>query len=188
MIEQTPIMLPKTRDKSPADIGRQSSQIINGSALALTPNNGGLDSGEYRVMIGKPPEEIKLIKMMRQKLQTTSIPQIEFEDASGHITHFEDYYDYLKPLGCGSFGFVVSAIDKMSGEHVALKVSIISIFYEFLNEPNNTFIQIVDTSNESSVRCIKKEAEILETLGHHPHVIQYRHVGFSYSNFRLENL
>lgn len=75
-------------------------------------------------MIGKPIEEIKLIKMMRQKLQTTSIPQLEFEDFTGHISHFEDYYDYLKPLGCGSFGFVVSALDKASGHHVALKVSI----------------------------------------------------------------
>lgn len=41
----------------------------------------------------------------------------------GNVTHFEDYYDYIKPLGCGSFGFVVSAIDKASGEHVALKVN-----------------------------------------------------------------
>ena len=60
--------------------------------------------------------------MMRQKLQTTSIPRLEFEDINGKITHFEDYYDYIKPLGCGSFGFVVSAIDKQTGDHVALKV------------------------------------------------------------------
>lgn len=84
---------------------------------------GGLDSNEARGLVGKPPEEIKLIKMMRQKLQTTSIPRIEFEDVKGHISHFEDYYDYIKPLGCGSFGFVVSAVDKASGDFVALKVN-----------------------------------------------------------------
>jgi hypothetical protein len=66
-------------------------------------------------MIGKPAEEIKLIKMMRQKLQTTSIPKLEFEEFSGKTSCFEDYYDYIKPLGCGSFGFVVSALDKSSG-------------------------------------------------------------------------
>lgn len=74
-------------------------------------------------MVGKPVEEIKLIKMMRQKLQTTSIPRLEFEDYQGNVSYFEDYYDYIKPLGCGSFGFVVSALDKASGVHVALKVS-----------------------------------------------------------------
>lgn len=74
-------------------------------------------------MVGKPADEIKLIKMMRQKLQTTSIPKLEFEDFKGKITVFEDYYEYIKPLGCGSFGFVVSAVDKASGSYVALKVS-----------------------------------------------------------------
>lgn len=75
-------------------------------------------------MIGKAPEEIKLIKMMKQKLQTTTIPKLEFEDKLGHVSHFEDYYDYIKPLGCGSFGFVVSAVDKETGGFVALKVRI----------------------------------------------------------------
>lgn len=75
-------------------------------------------------MVGKPADEIKLIKMMRQKLQTTSIPKLEFEDFKGKISLFEDYYDYIKPLGCGSFGFVVSAVDKASGSFVALKVTL----------------------------------------------------------------
>jgi len=42
----------------------------------------------------------------------------------GNLYKFEDFYDYIKPLGCGSFGFVVSAIEKLSGEHLALKVTI----------------------------------------------------------------
>lgn len=47
---------------------------------------------------------------------------LEFEDSEGNTTRFEDYYDYHKFLGCGSFGFVVSAVDKNTGEHLALKV------------------------------------------------------------------
>jgi serine/threonine protein kinase len=73
-------------------------------------------------MVGKPIEEIKLRKLMKQKLQTTSIPDLEFEDAEGNFIKFDTYYDYHKFLGCGSFGFVVSAVDRESGEHVALKV------------------------------------------------------------------
>jgi len=35
-------------------------------------------------MVGKPAEEVKLIKLMKQKLQTTTIPQLPFElDALG---------------------------------------------------------------------------------------------------------
>jgi serine/threonine protein kinase len=36
-------------------------------------------------------------------------------------------YEYRKFLGCGSFGFVVSAIDRQSGEEVALKVIILEV-------------------------------------------------------------
>ncbi len=47
----------------------------------------------------------------------------------------------------------------------------------------------MDTSNPSAVRCIRKEAEILESLGSNPNVIGFRHVSFlMWSNFRLENL
>lgn len=73
--------------------------------------------------MGKPLEEIKLRKLMKQKLQTTSIPDLEFEDCEGNLFKFSEFYDYHKFLGCGSFGFVVSAIEKSSGEHVALKVT-----------------------------------------------------------------
>ena len=65
-------------------------------------------------MVGKP-EEMRLRKLMRQKLQTTSIPDLEFEDAEGIFIKFYELYDYHKFLGAGSFGFVVSAIDKETG-------------------------------------------------------------------------
>ena len=92
----------EARDKTPE---RQGSNN--------TPTPMGGDSGEGIAMVGKPAEELKLIKQMKQKLQTTTIPRLPFElDALGTNTqYFEDYYDYIKPLGCGAFGFVVSAID-----------------------------------------------------------------------------
>lgn len=58
------------------------------------------------------------------KLQTTSIPDLEFEDMEGNWIKFHEMYDYHKFLGCGSFGFVVSAVHRQSGEHVALKVQL----------------------------------------------------------------
>lgn len=73
-------------------------------------------------MVGKPIEEIKLRKLMKLKLQTTSIPNMEFEDIEGNLIKFQEIYDYHKFLGCGSFGFVVSAIYRETGEHLALKV------------------------------------------------------------------
>ena len=81
------------------------------------------------MLVGKPMAEIKLRKLMKMKLQTTSIPDLEFEDAEGNIYKFSDFYDYHKFLGCGSFGFVVSAIENCTGEHLALKV----IYMNFKN-------------------------------------------------------
>lgn len=88
-----------------------------------TPSGNGFDSNDAKALCGKTHEEIRLIKQMRQKLQTTTIPKLEFEDMQGNVTLFSDYYDYIKPLGCGSFGFVVSAVDRETGEYVALKVN-----------------------------------------------------------------
>ena len=40
-------------------------------------------------------------------------------------------YTFDKALGCGSFGFVVAAFEKKSGDHLALKVYIIIVYYNF---------------------------------------------------------
>ena len=40
---------------------------------------------------------------------------------------FSELYDFHGVLGCGGFGFVVSAVDRDSGEHLALKVSLFLI-------------------------------------------------------------
>ena len=41
---------------------------------------------------------------------------MEFEDHDGTTYKFNSFYDYHKFLGAGSFGFVVSAVDRISGE------------------------------------------------------------------------
>mmetsp|Transcript_10514 Transcript_10514/g.7850 ORF Transcript_10514/g.7850 Transcript_10514/m.7850 type:complete len:91 (+) Transcript_10514:2-274(+) len=87
------------------------------------------------------PEELQLRKLMRKKLQTTSIPDLEFEDLEGNFTKFHELYDYRKFLGAGSFGFVVSAVELETGKCLALK--------------------IVDKTNEASDDCLHKEAQLL---------------------------
>ena len=72
---------------------KNSLRILNLEAREKTPdrqasNNTptllGADSVEGLAMVGKPAEEVKLIKLMKQKLQTTTIPQLPFElDALG---------------------------------------------------------------------------------------------------------
>mmetsp|Transcript_23879 Transcript_23879/g.23561 ORF Transcript_23879/g.23561 Transcript_23879/m.23561 type:complete len:102 (+) Transcript_23879:140-445(+) len=101
-------------------------------------------------MMGKP-EEMKLRKLMRKKLQTTSIPDLEFEDIEGNFIKFKEIYEYRKYLGAGSFGFVVSAIGRDCAQYLALK--------------------IVDKTNETSADCLLKEAEILQSIPHHPNIV-----------------
>ena len=61
---------------------------------------------------------------MKQKLQTTSIPNLEFEDYDGNFINFSQVYNFIKSLGCGTFGFVVSATEKRTGDLLALKVKL----------------------------------------------------------------
>jgi hypothetical protein len=49
---------------------------------------------------------------MKKKLKITNIPDILVEDSEGNIAKFGTHYDYLESLGCGGFGFVVSAVHK----------------------------------------------------------------------------
>jgi hypothetical protein len=57
-------------------------------------------------------DELRLRKQMKKKLKITSIPDITFEDKEGTMHIFSEYYDYLESLGCGGFGFVISAVHK----------------------------------------------------------------------------
>ena len=72
--------------------------------------------------MGKTEEERKLRELMREKLSTTSIPDLMFEDIEGHQIKFSELYDYHRFLGSGAFGFVVAALDKKTGQSLALKV------------------------------------------------------------------
>ncbi len=60
---------------------------------------------------------------MRKALETTDIRKIILEDVECQYK-FSDFYEYIEMLGCGGFGFVVSAIDNKTREKVALKVSL----------------------------------------------------------------
>jgi serine/threonine protein kinase len=73
-------------------------------------------------MVEHDSEEIRLRKLMKKKLNITNIPDLMLEDSEGNMHYFNEYYDYLESLGCGGFGFVVSAVHKASGEKIALKL------------------------------------------------------------------
>jgi serine/threonine protein kinase len=59
---------------------------------------------------------------MKKALETTDIWKIILQDVEREYK-FSDFYEYIEMLGCGGFGFVVSAIDLRTREKVALKVS-----------------------------------------------------------------
>ncbi len=65
------------------------------------------DSSEESKDLVMNPEDVRLRRLMRERLQTTSIPKLELEDIDGNLTKFADYYEFIRFLGCGSFGFVV---------------------------------------------------------------------------------
>ena len=62
-------------------------------------------------------------KLIKEKLRVTKIPKLKLEDDVGNRMSFNDLYEYQNFLGAGGFGFVVQAVEKQSGEPMALKVS-----------------------------------------------------------------
>jgi len=59
---------------------------------------------------------------MERMLRVTSITHIQFEENDGTEIPFSELFEYRTAIGCGGFGFVVAALDKISGEEVALKL------------------------------------------------------------------
>lgn len=84
-----------------------------------------LDSQEAKVIVGKPEKELKFRKQLKEKLRVTKVPEMRLKDVETEVTHkFNELYEFVSFLGTGSFGFVVQAKDRNSGEMMALKVSI----------------------------------------------------------------
>ena len=67
-------------------------------------------------------DEGKLSKQMERKLKVSQITEICFEESDGTETPFNELFEFRTSIGAGGFGFVVAALDKSSGEEVALKL------------------------------------------------------------------
>ena len=83
-----------------------------------------IDSHEAKANVGKDKEALKLRKLLKRKLRVTNVPKIWLETDEEEGCYFGDLFDFKGFLGTGSFGFVVQALDKSTGEIVAIKVSL----------------------------------------------------------------
>ena len=80
------------------------------------------------------------------KFEVTDIDQIVFEYQDGSETNFSELFEYRTSIGAGGFGYVVAALDKETGEEIALKL---------LRK---------DDAPQAIIDMFKKEAEILKSI------------------------
>jgi hypothetical protein len=52
-------------------------------------------------------DDIKMRKLIKEKLKVTKIPRLKLADDVGNTTNFNELYEYQSFLGAGGFGFVV---------------------------------------------------------------------------------
>ncbi|CAI2382963.1 unnamed protein product [Moneuplotes crassus] len=86
-----------------------------------------------------------------------------FEENDGTEIPFTEMFEYLATLGSGGFGFVVAALEKSTGEEVAIKV---------LNK---------EKASQKVIKLFKKEANSLEMYDH-PNIVKFRFL-HNYSNY-----
>jgi serine/threonine protein kinase len=67
--------------------------------------------------------------------------------------YIDEKYTHLRPIGDGSYGFVVSAVDKLTGRKVAIK------------KIKDTFVDIVDAKR------ILRELKLLRHLNNHENIV-----------------
>lgn len=59
---------------------------------------------------------------MKEMLKVTKIPNLMLEDANGDRFSFSKVFKFQNFLGTGTFGFVVSAVERETDEVLALKI------------------------------------------------------------------
>lgn len=101
---------------------------LRGNENVEQPKEKGQDSDEIdeiKANVGKKIDEVKLKKLMKEKLKATNVPRLMLvhEDNLEKV-RFENLFEFKGFLGTGSFGFVVHAIDLATGQDIAIKVSI----------------------------------------------------------------
>mmetsp|Transcript_40194 Transcript_40194/g.46103 ORF Transcript_40194/g.46103 Transcript_40194/m.46103 type:complete len:86 (+) Transcript_40194:241-498(+) len=64
----------------------------------------------------------KYLHQLELKLGVTDVNHIVFEESDGTEIYFSDLFEYRACIGAGGFGFVVAALDRSSGEEVAIKI------------------------------------------------------------------
>ena len=57
--------------------------------------------------VGKTIDEIKIRKLIKEKLKVTKIPKLKLADDVGNTKNFNELYEYQNFLGAGGFGFVI---------------------------------------------------------------------------------
>lgn len=91
------------------------------------------------------------------------ISNIQFEENDGTEIPFSDLFEYRTSIGAGGFGFVVAALDKATGEEVALK------------------LLCKDIASDKVIELFKKEAHLLEEFNHQ-NIVKFRFFR-NFSNF-----
>lgn len=99
---------------------------------------------------------------MMEKLNISSIPELEFEDEDT-VYKFGDLYDFIKIMGYGGFGFVVGAKDKINKKMVALKI-----------------VDKTDKNNITHSKMLVYEYSIIKSL-HHDNIIRVSKLLYVYN-------
>lgn len=65
-------------------------------------------------MVGKDENEIRAREITKSKLRVTKVPKLVLGYNDDAKVYFSHYYEYIRFLGTGSFGFVVAGTLKGS--------------------------------------------------------------------------
>jgi serine/threonine protein kinase len=111
----------------------------------------------------KNQRQDKLSRHLFKMLGVSDVTAIQFEENDGTEIAFTDLFEYRTSIGAGGFGFVVAALDKATGEEVALK------------------LLFKDNASDKVIELFKKEASLIE-LFDHPNVVKFRFLK-NFSNY-----
>ena len=106
--------------------GRTQTSEVNQSSQLGEQNQQEIEDDEAMNMVGKGQDEIQARKIIKEKLKVTKVPKLVLGYQGDQKVYFGEYYEYIRFLGTGSFGFVVAGYPLDTQKVLALKVSQLS--------------------------------------------------------------
>lgn len=95
---------------------------VENKRMSVSPQHHYNDDFSEFIKVANSHNKFEKQRDMNDRFAVSEITHIVFEENDGTEVPFTDLFEYRASIGTGGFGFVVAALDRSTGEEIAIKI------------------------------------------------------------------